>query len=161
MNAAVLVDGRGAPRKVTALEMYCDAHEIAYPSDGSKATGSWIAGSCLFSGTAYRGGESDTLGELAASNAQGSASLAVVSDRVLGIVSPHTPAEPAIWFAAAVSSLRVEASGSKGFIKKRPSTIVLSGDGWTVNLSQVGRHFRSSNQLQPGQEGALLTALGG
>lgn len=157
-NGTILIDARGAARSVDELGMRCDAKEIPEPLDNAKPTGWWIAGECTISGSAHA--ESVT-GASRAVNMRGTAALAVAQGRLIGIFSTNSKADPAIWFSWQIADLRTETAGSQGLFKKRPSEITINGPETTVVMSHVNRLYRNTNRYQAGQEGSLLSALGG
>jgi hypothetical protein len=167
MFGTVLVDARGGARELSHLEMKCDRKEIPEFLSLIKPEGWWIAADVTFGGTLQTGGETNDLGESKSGSMKGSAALAVGEGRVIGIMSPSSPAEPAIWWSWPLSELRTEAVGSQGLLKKRPTAIVLNrnggvdGDGDSLVLKGVGRLYRNSNNVSQGQEASLLKVLQG
>lgn len=156
-DGTILIDARGAARRVEALEMRGDAKEIPDPLGNEKPIGWWIVGVCTMSGSA-RVGALD--GVSTPVNMQGTAALAIVQGRLLGIFSTNSKADPAVWFSWSIPSLHIEAAGSQGLFKKRPTQITVSGPDATLVLSQVNRLYRNSNSYQSGQENSFLGALG-
>jgi hypothetical protein len=159
MSDTAIVDARGA-RQLAPLQMKCDNQEIPEALDGAKPSGWWLVGVCSFSGPAAKGGETGTLGETADTQAEGTAALAVGGGRVFGIVSPNTDVAAAIWWSWPLSEVRVEAVGSQGFLKKRPTQLTLKTSDAQLTLAFVSRLYRNSGSRQSGQEASLLKALG-
>jgi hypothetical protein len=156
-DGTILVDARGAARRIEALGMRCDAKEIPDPLGSEKPTGWWISGECTVSGSASKGALD---GETTPVNMRGTVALAVVAGRLLGIFSTNSKADPALWLSWSISALHIETAGSQGMFKKRPSRITVKGPDSVLVMSHVGRLYRNTNRLQQGQEGSLLGALG-
>jgi hypothetical protein len=167
MDGTALMDARNAARQLQALEMKCDGKEIPEALDGAKPIGWWIASECTFGGEVASGRETGTLGQKKDIVMKGPAALAVFEERVIGILSPDSGAEPALWWSWPLTSTAVEGHGTQGAFKKRPSKLRLDrgggaeGDGDSIVLGGVARLYRSSGRYQTGQEGSLLKALGG
>lgn len=111
----ILVTGRSSERTIEALDMKCDAHEIPDSPDGAKADGYWL---CLatMKGTApslTQGELSDASEEFAST---GTAALALVKGRLLGILGPGSPTEQAVWFTRPPGELSVRGIGSQGTV---------------------------------------------
>lgn len=157
IDGTILVDARGAARRIEALAMRCDAKEIPDPLGDEKPIGWWIAGVCTFSGSASAGTPD---GSTTPVSMQGTVALVVMPGRLMGIFSTHSNADPAIWFSWSIPSLHVETAGSQGMFKKRPTHITVNAPGAVLVMSQVNRLFRSSNSFQSGQESSFLGALG-
>lgn len=149
-----LID-RNARREEAALGMRCDAREIPDPLAAGEPRGWWLAGMAF----AQEGYSADPNTKLPTH--QGLCALVVTPTSFHAIVAPQAVAEPAVWMAAGLCSLRVETSGSQGFFTKRPKLIEISApeDGWSLSLAMVSRLYRSSNRAQSGQEGSLVDAL--
>jgi hypothetical protein len=169
MDGTALVDARSAARQLQALEMKCDGKEIPEALDGEKPTGWWIASECTFAGAAAPAGETGTLEPKKGIVLKGPAAMAVFDDRVIGILSPGSGAESALWWSWPLAGTGVEGHGTQGMFKKRPSKLRIDhngradgdGDGDSIVLGGVARLFRSSGRYQSGQESSLLKALGG
>jgi hypothetical protein len=157
IDGTILVDARGAARRVEELGMRCDAKEIPDPLGNEKPTGWWISATCTVSGSAGTGTPD---GDTTSVSMKGTAALAVVQGRLLGIFSTNSKAEPAVWFSWSISALHIDTAGSQGMFKKRPTQITVKGPGSTLVMSQVSRLYRATNRYQPGQEGSFLSALG-
>jgi hypothetical protein len=155
----VIVDARRAARRVEILGMRCDAKEIPDPVGGAKPDGWWIATTAMYTGKATPGGESGALGEPRAVEVGGTAALAVGGGRLLGILTPKSVAEPAIWLSWPLAELNVEGAGVQGTFRKRPKVIKLTGPDGLLELLAVLRLYRNSGAAQPGQEGSLMKAL--
>jgi len=160
MQGTVLVDGRGVARNIASLGVKCDKKEIPELSSGTKPAGWWLMAGCHFEGRAATGGETGTLGAATDTNLQGTAAVAVGEGQFIGILSPNSKAEPALWWAWPLSSLKVETEGSQGLFKKRPTDITLRGADGTFHLTEVSRLYRNSGNFQTGQEASFLRALG-
>ena len=156
-NDTILVEARGAARRIEALAMRCNSKEIPDPLGDEKPVGWWIAGTCTISGSASAGTPD---GVTVPINMQGTVALAVMPDRLLGIFSTNSPTEPAIWFSWPTSQLHIETAGSQGVFKKRPVQITVRGQNATLTLSDVNRLYRNSNSYQSGQENSFLSAVG-
>jgi len=165
MEGTVLVDARGAARKVERLGMKCDSKELPEPLDGSEPVAWWLIGICTFAGSLLPGGESDTLGDPVEGTMKGQAALAVDDGRVIGIMSPKSPAAAALWWAWPLASTEVTAVGTEGVFKKRPSVIRLDrnggaeAEGDTLVLNMVSKLQRKSRSIQSTQEASLFEAL--
>ena len=157
IEGTVLIDARGAARRVEALGMRGDAKEIPDSLGGEKPVGWWIAGASTLSGSAHADSPDGTATPV---NMRGTVALAVVPGRLLGIFSTNSKADPAVWFSWSLPSLRIETAGSQGMFKKRPTHITVRGPDTTLVMSQVNRLYRNSNSYQSGQESSLLGALG-
>lgn len=156
-DGTIIVDARGAARRMEALGMRCDAKEIPDPIGDEKPTGWWIVGLCVISGMANK----DTLdGDATPFKMQGTAALAVTEGRLLGIGSTNSKADPAVWFSWSLPSLRIETEGSQGVFKKRPTIITVQGPGAFIVMRDVNCLYRNINRYQSGQENSLLKALG-
>ena len=156
MEGTVLVDGRGAARNMPSLGMKCDKKEIPELSSGTKPAGWWLIAGCHFEGRAATG----TPGPATDTTLQGTAAVAVGEGRLIGILGPNSKAEPALWWAWPLSSLKVETAGSQGLLKKRPTDMTLKGADGTFHLKEVSRLYRASGKFQSGQEGSFIKALG-
>jgi hypothetical protein len=167
MDGNVLVDARNGARQVASLAMKCDSKEIPLAASGAKPEGWWLVEGCMFAGSATPGGEKGTLDKPVLARIEGTAALAVVEERLIGIVSPNSAGEPALWWSWPLSTIKVETVGTQGLFKKRPASIRLDRDGGvdadsdTLALKGVVRLFRNSGRAQPGQEESLLKALRG
>jgi hypothetical protein len=167
VDATVLVDARGGAREIALLGMRCDEREIPAALSGTEPVGEWLIFRCMFAGSAMSGGERETLGEAVEGTVEGTAALAVVEDRVIGIVSPDSASAPALWWSWSLASTTVEAHGTRGLFKKRPEKITLDRDGGldgggdTLLFEEVARNWGRKTGFQTGQEQSLLEALGG
>jgi hypothetical protein len=156
----ILVTGRSSERTIEALDMKCDAHEIPDSPDGAKADGYWL---CLatMKGTApslTQGELTDGAEEFAST---GTAALALVKGRLLGILGPSSPTEQAVWFTRPPAELSVRGIGSQGLLRKRPTELVLTAPDWELHATEVSMLLRHSGSYKAGEEGSLLAALGG
>ena len=165
MDGTVLVDARGAARKVGSLGMKCDGKEIPEPLDDSEPVGWWLAGDCTFAGLLLPGGETDTLGDPTEGTMKGQAALAIGDGRVIGIMSPMSQAAAALWWSWPLLATEVSAVGTLGVFKKRPRVIRLDrnggidSDGDTLVLKIVSKLYRTAGRFQSGQEASLFEAL--
>jgi len=157
-TGAVIVDARGAARRLESLAMKCNSKEMPEVLDGSKPDSRWIAMTALFTGTAAK---ADSAAQQESAEIGGSAALAIADGRLIGIVSPGSDAEPALWFAWPIASLKIEGVGAQGMFKKRPKVLKITGPDGLIEMIRVLRLMPNSGAAQPGQEGALLTALAG
>lgn len=158
---AVLVSRRGEAAQMPQLGMRCDLKEIPDPIGGGKPVGWWLAATCDFEGSVQVASEQDgSEGQGRPIRSTASVALVVAEGRILGIVKPDSRNDPAVWFAAPLPSVRVEASGSQGVFKKRPSQIRLDAGPWSISVSEIARYYRNSNRMQTGQEASFLKALG-
>lgn len=152
---ALLIDGRCSARTVDELAMECGATEIPRPTDSGEKADYWISAVAEISGELpWLNGRPDALTSLS-----GSCTLAVTRTMVFAIVAPDDMLQPACWFAGPKAAMRTTASGQQGFLRKRPSAIDVVTARWSIELGEVSRLFRSSNQLQTGQEKSLVVAL--
>jgi hypothetical protein len=74
------------------------------------------------------------------------------------IVSPNNTSVPAVWISIPYSEIRISTSGQGGFLKKRPETITVSTDSWTLSLQNVSQLFSSAG-AKSGQENELIGYL--
>lgn len=159
MQGTFMARERGTSLIVAPLNMQCDAKEIPQNPDGTKPVGWWLAGRCLFTGTAATEVFDSGLAEPQEVVVQGTAAIAVNRDRVLGIVSPDADDEPALWWAWQLSDLTIETSGEQGVFKKRPALIGLENGDGAIDIAVVSQLDRHSGSHKTGQEGSLLKAL--
>jgi hypothetical protein len=160
MPRTTLVDARGAARTLSPLGIKCDAKEIPEFLNGQKPSGWWLFTNCQFSGQAATGGETGTLGDAIDASCDGTAAVAVGDGQLIGILSPNDKAQAALWWAWEVNSLQIQATGSQGFLKKRPTDITITTADGALEVKSVSRLYRNSGSYQSGQETSLLKALG-
>lgn len=156
-DGAIAVPWRNQQMQVEALGAASDSREMVSLIGGTGKPGRWI-GEAGLRATAVTLQPDLTLGDAAPVTAAGSASVAVGSGRIVGILAPANNTKPAIWFGADLSDTRVTSQGSEGLLKKRPATVVISGPGFEFALSQVGEVF--GTRWQAGRRLSLLAALG-
>lgn len=159
--SAMAIDGRGS-RTVAELGMQCNAKEWPDPVEDIKPEGYWIAASGEFNGNLpWQNPDREPLTSLG-----GPTAFAITKSTCYAIMAPDAVADPAGWFSVPLKSLTVTSSGAQGLFKKRPTSIEISADGWTVRVTDVARLFRPSNRsraasFQMGQEASLISALRG
>ncbi len=156
MEGTVLVDGRNAARKLEALGVHCDAKEIPELPGGERPAGWWILASTEFQGEATPQG---TLSDPVEVSLSGPAAVLIDKERLVGILSPNSVNEPALWWAWPLSALEVGMEGSQGFLKKRPTTIFIEHGEDILTISDVSRLYRNSGSYQSGQETSFFKAL--
>jgi len=160
MLRTTLVDARGSARTLSSLGIKCDAKEIPEFLNGQKPAGWWLFAHCQFNGQAATGGEAVTLGDAIDTSCDGTAAVAVGDGQFIGILSPNDKAQAALWWAWEVNPLQIQATGSQGFLKKRPTDIIVTAADGALKVKSVSRLYRNSGNYQSGQETSLLKALG-
>lgn len=155
-DGVVVVHERCVPHAVPEMQMCCGATEMAEPMGTEEVVAAFVGVSAM-EGHAWRLGERQpvSLGEI---GAVGTTSFVMTPSRVLCIVAPESPGEPAIWISVHRSRVRGEAHGTQG-LTKRPRSITLTGPDWMLVAQQVAEVFRHSGRFQTGQEKAFLQAL--
>lgn len=161
MDGVLLVSERQTDLTIEALGITCDAQEIPTPSDGTQPVGWWLAERSSFRGPAVSTSNDGQPGDLQDVACEGTTALAVTPQRVIGIVSPNDNTTPAVWWSWSLAGLDIQTTGSQGFLKKRPTLIVLEHDGVSIEMSAMSRLWRNSGRYQTGQEGSLVKALQG
>lgn len=163
MTTAVVVSNRQSTRRIQALGLRCDHHEIPELTEAGAQPAYWIGGEYSFSGSAAALGEDGQTGASQQVDATGMVALAVAGDRFVAILSPAEPPHktdaPAVWLAASLADLQIGSSGKVGLLKKRPEYIEVRCDGWELKVSQVSSLDREAKMSKPWQEGSLLRAL--
>jgi len=157
LQPPVLIDGRNVARRVESLGLRCNKAEDVDLA-AAKSSDFWLA-PASFEGAVRIG---DTTGEARQVALNGIASIATANGTIGVLLTPESELEPALWLAAPQGTVQVEAAGSAGVFKKRPTTLMLAnpeGDTWRLELRDVARHYRSSKRFSPGQEAALLKAI--
>lgn len=139
------------------FNMRCDGQQIPESLDGTKTR--MYRTRATFSGQAAPWNDGSP-GLASPASAEGRAALGVVSGRVFGILTPDLEADPSVWFTLPLRGLRVVPHGQQGLLKKRPVSIQLGCDQWSVRLSDVNVIIPASGgRQQTGQEATLLEAL--
>lgn len=135
--------------------MRCDSREIPDPLAAGEPRGWWIAAMAF----AQEGYTTDP--NVGLPTHQGICALTVAPSSFHAILAPQAATAPAVWVSADLSSLQVEASGTQGLFRKRPSLVEISApkDGWSLSLAMVSRLYRASNRFQNGHEASLVEAL--
>jgi hypothetical protein len=156
---ALLIAERNTARKVPELQMRCDKTEFADVLGDPKPDW-WVAEMAAVEG------QLPWLGNNAAplNGVSGICSIAIRGGQFAAIVAPADLQIPAAWLAADLTQCQVQAEGSQGMFRKRPTAIDIQGDGWGLTLGRVSRVYRSGGgpgRYQTGQEGSLLAALTG
>jgi hypothetical protein len=159
MLHTALVGARGSARALGPLGMKCDAKEIPEFLNGTKPAGWWLFVRCQFDGQAAGSGETGALGDPRDTACAGTAAVAVGGGQLIGILGPNDRAQAALWWSWELNSLQVDATGSQGVFKKRPTDIVITAADGTLAVKEVSRLYRNSGNYQSGQEASLLKAL--
>jgi len=121
-----------------------------------KADSYWAAAEATFTGTATDRGSLNPPRQLELS---GTLSLAVLRDKVAAILSPNSESTPALWMSFGVTEMKMEASGSQGLFRKRPTKIRLDLPNGHIVLHEVSQIFREIGRFQSGQEGKFIKVL--
>ena len=155
--SAVMVEGRGRSRTVALFGMRCDAQQVPESLDGTKTK--LYRARATFSGKAAPWNEG-TPGAPGPTSAEGRVVMGVTPVRILGILTPDLVADPCIWFTLPLRGLRVIDHGQQGLLKKRPVSIQIGNEDWSIRVSDVNVVIPASGgRQQTGQEGTLLAAL--
>jgi hypothetical protein len=154
---------------------------IPFSEFGEEADGSW-GGVAVFVGEASRLDDDGVLHPAGTLVLAGSCALTLAGDRLLGILDTDQEgrqlwvsqglgvpdeADQSVWFSAARSSVRLEASGEQGLFGKRPVLLQISADNWDLHLRHVSEFTRACtrdtavrrNWAQPRAENSLVAAL--
>jgi hypothetical protein len=126
---------------------------VPQPASGARPAGYWSAEARLLA----EGIEAPDVPS-SAEEANGRATIMVFEQRLVGVV-PATSSSRRIWFSVAANELQIETSGQQGLFRKRPTEISLSGEGFSLTLSDVDQLFMATQRYQAGRERALLQAL--
>lgn len=173
----VLVRERARALHNRALDMKCDEREIPDPitpaasylgterkeltlrdvvSAKSNQT-RWIAVG-RFVGKARHDGQNAV--EEVSPDPTGVAMVIVETEgRLLGILGPDDPGEPAIWWAWPLNELTVEIEGQQGMLRKRPRQISIGAFGSRVDLVEVSSVRNDKSSFTTGREAGFLKAL--
>src|SRR5665213_3086596 len=117
MDDAVLIKARCAVLKLDVLDMKCDAKEIPESLSGAKTDGWWLAGVCEFDGKVATVRGQGKFNNPVDMSFDGQAAIAITEGRVLGIMSPGSETEPALWWAWPISSQQIGSDGAQGLFK--------------------------------------------
>lgn len=146
----VLVEDRAWTRRVEALDLWCDAREV--PVNLPDTYDQWWGGIYMRRSPPSSSGATPALGARVA--------LAIGDERLVGIISPDHPLEPAIWFSITLADLlMVEVLSRHRYQPWRPRKISVYVPGWVLVLVTIARHDGSREWR--GQERGLVQALGG
>lgn len=150
----VLVENRAWTRRVDALDLHCDERERL--TELPKAYDRWLAGACTRTHP-----KSDDHRELV--KRSGRATLAIGDRRLVGIISPDSGREPAVWLSVALNDLLTGNVVRRDLIW-RPAMLRIRVPGWSFTLAYVSQRDRSPlgwRRVRDRQERSLVTALGG
>lgn len=159
IDGALLVSERRRALFEPSLGMKCDGKEVPAPYGGGEAVGWWIAGKALFAGHAARAVEDGQLIEPEKASIEGTATVVVTAERVIGIVSPDDYSVPALWWSWGLESIKVTTEGRQRLFRQRPKIVAVDRHGAGVDLGVVSKLNRGSGRHRPGQERPLLAAL--
>lgn len=173
----VLVHKRNSPLHDDDLDMKSDAREIPDPLQpaasylgkerltlkdvvNAKSNQSrWVAvGS--FTGKA-RVADKISIEDVSTGLAHPMAMVIVETEsRLLGILGPEDPNEPAIWWAWPLNALAIRTEGVQGTFRKRPRQISIHAFDSQIDLFEVSYLRNDRSSLTTGREAAFLKALG-
>jgi hypothetical protein len=157
--SAVLVDGRGRSRTVGLFRMRCDGQQLPESLDGERVRLYRARGTFTGKASAWNEGSP---GAGSPASAEGRTALGIGGGRVFGILTPDLVAEPCVWFTLPLRTLRVVEHGSQGLFKKRPVSVQIWFEDWSIRLSGVNIIIPASGGRQtPKQEATLVKALKG